>query len=138
MHSRDPSDPDRARIHRFGVFELDADLFELRREGKAVAIQRKAFDILWCLVESRGVVTRAGLTELTPEFTSNGSSFGYEMMLHAARLRVSLVQVPVKYLPRVGESSVTGDRVKTFRLGMSMIGLCLRHRFLRSTRSATH
>jgi len=61
MHSRDPSDPDRARIHRFGVFELDADLFELRREGKAVAIQRKAFDILWCLVESRGVVTRADL-----------------------------------------------------------------------------
>ena len=78
------------------------------------------------------VITRAGLGELTPSFSSNGSSFGYEMMLHAARLRVSLVQVPVKYLPRVGESSVTGDRMKTLRLGMSMIGLCLRHRFRRS------
>ena len=80
------------------------------------------------------VITRAGLTQLTPEFSSNGSSFGYEMMLHAARLRVPLVQVPVKYLPRVGESSVTGDRVKTFRLGMSMIGLCLRHRLRRPPR----
>ncbi len=79
------------------------------------------------------VVTRHGLDRLTPEFEGNGSSFGFEMMLHAARLRVSLVQVPVKYLPRVGESSVTGDRVKTFRLGMSMIGLCLHHRFRRST-----
>jgi len=78
------------------------------------------------------VITRRGLERLTPEFEGNGSSFGFEMMLHAARLRVSLVQVPVKYLPRVGDSSVTGDRVKTFRLGMSMIGLCLRHRFRRS------
>jgi glycosyltransferase involved in cell wall biosynthesis len=80
------------------------------------------------------VVTREGLTRLTPEFSGNGSSFGFEMMLHAARLRVSLVQVPVKYLPRVGESSVTGDRMKTFRLGVAMIGLCLRERFRRSDR----
>ena len=77
------------------------------------------------------VVTRSGLERLTPEFEGNGSSFGFEMMLHAARLRVSLVQVPVKYLPRVGESSVTGDRMKTVRLGMSMIVLCLRHRLRR-------
>ena len=55
-------------------------------------------------------------------------------MLHAARLRVPLVQGPVKDLPRVGESSVTGDRVKTFRLGMAMIGLCLRERFRRNRR----
>ncbi|MCY7301165.1 MAG: glycosyltransferase family 2 protein [Ilumatobacteraceae bacterium] len=80
------------------------------------------------------VITRPGLERLTTEFEGNGSSFGFEMMLHAARLRVSLVQVPVKYLPRVGESSVTGDKVKTFLLGMSMIGLCLRHRLRRSGR----
>ncbi len=80
------------------------------------------------------VISRSGLERLAPEFEGNGSSFGFEMMLHAARLRVSLVQVPVKYLPRVGESSVTGDRVKTLRLGMSMIGLCLQHRLRRSGR----
>ena len=80
------------------------------------------------------VRTRDGLTRLSPEFQGNGSSFGFEMMLHAARLRVPLVQVPVKYLPRVGESSVTGDRGKTFQLGMSMIGLCLRERFRRPKR----
>ena len=77
------------------------------------------------------VVTREGLERMTPEFKGNGSSFGFEMMLHAARLRVPLVQVPVKYLPRVGESSVTGDRKKTFRLGMSMIGLAIRERVRR-------
>ena len=77
------------------------------------------------------VVTRAGIDQMTPLFRGNGSSFGFEMMLHAARLRLQLVQVPVKYLPRVGESSVTGDRKKTFRLGMAMIGLAIRERFRR-------
>ncbi len=77
------------------------------------------------------VITRAGIDRMTPEFRGNGSSFGFEMMLHAARLRVPLVQVPVKYLPRVGESSVTGDRKKTFRLGMAMVGLLVRERLRR-------
>ena len=36
------------------------------------------------------VITRKGLDRLTPEFEGNGSSFGFEMMLHAARLRVPL------------------------------------------------
>ncbi len=80
------------------------------------------------------VITRQGLVQLSPEFRGNGSSFGFEMMLHAARLRLTLVQVPVKYLPRVGESSVTGDRVKTFRLGMVMIAMCVRERLRRTNR----
>jgi hypothetical protein len=33
----------------------------------------------------------------------------------------------VNYLPRVGESSVTGDFGKAFWLGMTMIGLVLRY-----------
>jgi len=77
------------------------------------------------------VVTRAGIDQMSPLFRGNGSSFGFEMMLHAARHRVPLVQVPVKYLPRIGESSVTGDRKKTFRLGMTMIGLAIRERVRR-------
>ena len=53
------------------------------------------------------------------------------MMLLTVQRRIPLVQVPVKYRPRVGESSVTGDRRKTIELGLSMIALCLRHRFRR-------
>lgn len=48
-------------IHRFGPFELDDQLFELRQEGRLVAIQRKAFDILCCLIKSPVVVPRADL-----------------------------------------------------------------------------
>jgi glycosyltransferase involved in cell wall biosynthesis len=77
------------------------------------------------------VISRAGIDRLTPRFRGNGSSFGFEMMLHAAHVRLPFVQVPVKYLPRVGESSVTGNRLKTVRLGLAMIGLCIRERFRR-------
>lgn len=40
----------------FGPFEVDAELFELRREGVPVAVQRKAFDLLVYLVERKDVV----------------------------------------------------------------------------------
>jgi dolichol-phosphate mannosyltransferase len=39
-----------------------------------------------------------------------------------------VIQVPVNYLPRVGESSVTGDVRKAMLLGLWMIGLVLRYR----------
>ncbi len=78
------------------------------------------------------VLTRSALDRLEPHFESDESDFGFEMMLLVAQQRIPFVQVPVKYQPRVGESSVTGDRRKTLELGLSMIALCLRHRFRRT------
>ncbi len=77
------------------------------------------------------VLTRDGVDRLEPQFRSNGSSFGFEMMLIAAGQRLPMVQVPVKYQPRVGESSVTGDHGKAVRLGLEMIGMCMTRRIRR-------
>ena len=77
------------------------------------------------------VLTRRGVDQLQPEFEGNGSSFGFEMMLIIAEQRLPLVQVPVKYQPRVGESSVTGDTGKAVTLGLEMIRMCVTRRFLR-------
>ena len=77
------------------------------------------------------VINREALDRITPDFEAHGSTFGFEMMLIAARHRLSIVQVPVKYQERVGESSVTGDLGKAVKLGFEMIGLCLRYRFRR-------
>ena len=74
------------------------------------------------------VLKRSAIDEMTPDFVGNASSFGFEMMLHAARRRMTMVQVPVKYQPRVGESSVTGDFGKALKLGLQMIAMCLRMR----------
>lgn len=77
------------------------------------------------------VMRRSAIDRMQPDFEGFGSSFGFEMMLHAARLRLPLVQVPVKYQERVGQSAVTGDRRKTIDLGLEMIRMCLRTRFVR-------
>jgi glycosyltransferase involved in cell wall biosynthesis len=74
------------------------------------------------------VLTRAAVDELEPHFESNESSFGFEMMLLTAQRRLTMVQVPVKYQPRVGESSVTGDRGKAVGLGLEMIRMCIGRR----------
>jgi glycosyltransferase involved in cell wall biosynthesis len=74
------------------------------------------------------VITREALDLILPDFRTDKSAFGFEMLLHVVRRRIPLVQVPVRYLPRVGESSVTGDLGKTIRLGIGMIRMCLRER----------
>ncbi len=76
------------------------------------------------------VLTRASIDSLRPEFRSTGSAFGYEMMLLTVEQRLSMVQVPVKYQPRVGDSSVTGNKLKAFWLGLEMIKMCIRRRTL--------
>ena len=52
------------------------------------------------------------------------------MMILTLLSGLKVIQIPVNYLPRVGESSVTGDFSKAFWLGMTMIGLVLRYRLV--------
>jgi glycosyltransferase involved in cell wall biosynthesis len=74
------------------------------------------------------VLRQSAVQRISPSFVRQGSSFGLEMLLQVVRYRIPFVQVPVRYLPRVGESSVTGDFVKALSLGLEMIGLVLRTR----------
>jgi glycosyltransferase involved in cell wall biosynthesis len=55
-----------------------------------------------------------------------GSHAGAEVMLLTIRSGARFVEVPVNYLPRVGRSSVTGNRLKAISVGLQMIGLVLR------------
>lgn len=80
------------------------------------------------------VLRRDAIDRIDPWFRGTGSSFGYEMMLLVAQLRIPLVQVPVKYQPRVGQSSVTGDQGAAVKLGLEMIRLCLSERWTPRTR----
>ena len=74
------------------------------------------------------LIRRDALERIAPDFTIGGSAFGPEMMLLSLLHGLRVIQVPVNYLPRVGESSVTGDPRKAFALGLWMIGLVLRFR----------
>jgi glycosyltransferase involved in cell wall biosynthesis len=62
-------------------------------------------------------------TTLLPAFKIGGSEFGPEMMIESLFHGFRIIQIPVNYAPRVGTSSVTGDPVKAFFLGLRMIRL---------------
>jgi glycosyltransferase involved in cell wall biosynthesis len=77
------------------------------------------------------VISRSLRDELQPLYRETASAFGLEMLMLAIIRRVALVQIPVNYRPRVGESSVTGDFGKTVKLGMLMIRMVLQSRLRR-------
>lgn len=58
-----------------------------------------------------------------------GNFFGPEMMIATVKGKLRIVQIPLNYKERTGESSVTGDLWKAFKLGMRMIALIFEKRF---------
>ena len=74
------------------------------------------------------VLKRTALDRIEPALRRYDSAFGLEMLLLVISSRIPMVQIPVRYLPRVGSSSVTGDLGKAIRLGLLMIGISIAHR----------
>ncbi len=73
---------------------------------------------------------RAAYEKIRPQFAEGGSAFGPHLMLLTILNGVPFIEVPVNYRKRVGESSVTGSKVKAFFLGLQMIRMILRYRAL--------
>ena len=73
-------------------------------------------------------INRDALRHIEPFFTVNGSFFGPEMMVLSILMRMRIIQLPVNYTKRVGTSSVTGNKVTAFFLGLKMIQLILSYR----------
>ena len=73
---------------------------------------------------------RSVYEHIRPQFTVGGSAFGPQLMMLCILNGYPFVEIPVNYRSRVGESSVTGSKVKAFFLGCSMINMILRYRVL--------
>lgn len=73
--------------------------------------------------------SRQALQRIRPHLTIGGSHFGPQMLMEVVAHGIPFIEIPVNYRCRVGESSVTGDFWKAFRLGMRMIALVLEYRF---------
>lgn len=82
------------------------------------------------------LIRRDAAERLMPLFRIQGNQFGPEMMVLSLREGLDVVQVPVNYLPRVGESAVTGDPKKAFVLGLEMLWLITTYRFQQLKSSA--
>src|SRR6478609_3002603 len=82
----------------------------------------------WFLQWGNWAVAKDRAADICAKASVDGSAFGLEMLMLAVAARAKIVQVPVNYHPRVGESSVTGDRRKAIRLGLEMLGIVLKTR----------
>ena len=61
---------------------------------------------------------------------SNKSSYGLEMQVAIVKSKkLKYVQIPVNYGTRVGQSTITGDFTKSFKLGLRMIRIIISKRF---------
>jgi glycosyltransferase involved in cell wall biosynthesis len=76
------------------------------------------------------LIRRSAVERLLPRFTVGGSHFLPEMVCLALLARLRLVEVPVNYRDRVGQSKITGSRANAIRVGSRMVALILRYRLL--------
>ena len=72
---------------------------------------------------------RAALAAIQGELRVGGSHFLPEMVIAGLKHRLRIIEVPVNYRGRVGESKITGSLRGTLRTGFRMIALILGRRF---------
>jgi glycosyltransferase involved in cell wall biosynthesis len=73
---------------------------------------------------------RAALEKIRGDLTVGGSHFLPEMVILALKRRLKVIEVPVNYRGRVGESKITGNLKGTLKTGFRMIGIIIKYRFL--------
>lgn len=71
---------------------------------------------------------RTALAKIIEDMTVGGSHFLPEMVILALRKNLKIIEVPVNYRGRVGESKITGTLTGTLRTGFRMIATILRYR----------
>jgi glycosyltransferase involved in cell wall biosynthesis len=64
------------------------------------------------------------------KLTVDGSHFLPEMVILALQRQLKVIEVPVNYRGRIGESKITGSLKGAVKTGANMIRLILRYRFL--------
>ena len=74
------------------------------------------------------LIHRAALAQIRDDFTVGGSHFLPEMVILALKRDLRVIEVPVNYRGRVGQSKITGTLKGTLLTGVRMIGLVFRRR----------
>lgn len=78
------------------------------------------------------LIKRNVLDEIREDFKSFGNDFGLEMILLVQINAVKFIQIPVNYKKRIGESSVTGSRLKALILATQMLAIIIRYRLTKN------
>lgn len=74
---------------------------------------------------------RQAIEAVKDYFSVGKSHFSPELMMLCIRRKLRVVEIPLHYQSRVGQSKITGDIKKAIKLGFVMIGLICKYRFKR-------
>ncbi len=74
------------------------------------------------------LIHRKALQRFVNDLSVGGSHFLPEMIVLAKREKLKMIEIPVNYRGRVGESKITGNLKGTLRTGFRMIALVLRYK----------
>lgn len=77
------------------------------------------------------LIRRRAAERMLPRLTVGGSHFLPEMVCLALLDGARLIEVPVNYRRRVGESKITGSMQTALRVGASMLALIIRYRLFK-------
>ena len=76
-------------------------------------------------------IKKEKLRKIMPNFRTGKSAFSPEFMIWCIKKRLKIVEIPVNYKQRIGESKITSSFWKSFKLGIIMIFLIFRLRLAR-------
>ena len=71
---------------------------------------------------------RTALQQIQDDLTVGGSHFLPEMVILGLKRRLKIIEIPVNYRGRVGDSKITGNLKGTLTTGFRMIGIIVRYR----------
>ncbi|HQX12015.1 MAG TPA: glycosyltransferase family 2 protein [Thermoflexales bacterium] len=74
------------------------------------------------------LIHRKALLKFVNDLSVGGSHFLPEMIVLAKRENLKVIEIPVNYRGRVGESKITGNLKGTLRTGFRMIALVIRYK----------
>ncbi|MBS1266131.1 MAG: UDP-N-acetylglucosamine--dolichyl-phosphate N-acetylglucosaminyltransferase [Candidatus Woesearchaeota archaeon] len=78
---------------------------------------------------SMKLIKRPALKKVLRQFKVGGSHFSPEFMIVTIRSNLKCLEIPVNYHKRVGDSKITSDFWKSFKLGLVMIWLIISRKF---------
>ena len=79
------------------------------------------------------LIKRDALERIKDKFSVGGSHFSPEMMALAIKSRIPMIEIPVNYKERKGESKITGKKWPALKLGLIMLKTILGYRIIRKS-----
>jgi len=72
------------------------------------------------------LISKKAYAKIKDKIIITGNEFNPDMMIQVIKNNIPYIEIPVRYLRRVGVSSVTGDMKRTIPVGFKMIWIILK------------